>query len=800
MPMNLNPHPIAWLSRLLAVVLPLASTAAGADLALRTDVPMIRPGPRVAARVPDKLRPPPPGDVRITGLIGARLDANRRGILMHKDEDALLLPFRQRGSRQGAWNGEHVGKWISAASLTCGYSGDQELLAKIQRVAKGLIATQLPDGYLGTYVDADRWTSWDVWIHKYNLLGLIDYYEATGDEQALDACRRMADLLQNTFGPGKRDILKAGEHMGMAATSVLEPIVRLYRHTARPQDLAFAEYIIDAIEQPHGPHIISDLLREKQVDKTANGKAYEMVSNLIGMLELYRVNGDKRLLDACVIACDDIMKRQLYITGGSTFEEHFVGPDMRPNAGCVAEACVTMSLLQLYGALQETTGDPEYALQAESLIYNHLLAGQQLDGEKVCYYTPLWGHKIFFDFLGCCISSLPRAIAMIPSMAYLCGDDYVVVNLLGDSELDTTLASGSQVKIVQRGGGPYSAEMHLNMTHAGNRPIMVGLRSTSWVGWMGAETRLEEKLTGPVPGDYKWYVIPPGGAASKPAAGEILAHFDLNWWSVSKSKREGFFTLLHGPLTYCFDLAANAHIPRVMDAVFDADPKALDPMLITSGVNGRVEVNGWVPDEDGKPIKKRLTLLPYLDAGQTDYFSVWLRERDGAADRPWSLPVSLFTDVYQAASRKGTSSGSIVDNNISSYASTDNGQRSDEEWFEVNARWHCKYNLIVFHQGPTGDNSHGGWFDTSKGKPRVQFKTWGDYEDVGVLEDYPDTTAEDPGTLQPHQAIRFVISRDKRKMDFRVRIIGAPSCGKHPEQNQVSCSELQVFYDPELEK
>ena len=40
-----------------------------------------------------------------------------------------------------------------------------------------LIASQLPDGYLGTYTDDQRWTSWDVWVHKYNLIGLLSYHD-----------------------------------------------------------------------------------------------------------------------------------------------------------------------------------------------------------------------------------------------------------------------------------------------------------------------------------------------------------------------------------------------------------------------------------------------------------------------------------------------------------------------------------------------------------------------------------------------------------------------------------------------
>ena len=55
----------------------------------------------------------------------------------------------------------------------------------------------------------------------------------TGNLSPLPTCRKMADLLGNTFGdePGKRDINTAGQHVGLAPGSVMEPMVLLYRFT-----------------------------------------------------------------------------------------------------------------------------------------------------------------------------------------------------------------------------------------------------------------------------------------------------------------------------------------------------------------------------------------------------------------------------------------------------------------------------------------------------------------------------------------------------------------------------------------
>jgi DUF1680 family protein len=215
-----------------------------------------------------------PDRVRLTGLLGTRIDASTRNRLEKIDTDRLLEGYRKRPGRQ-TWDGEHIGKWLHAATLAWANSGDVSLRKKLDQAVIELEKCQLPDGYLGTYLDKDRWTDWDVWAHKYNLLGLLTYIRYTGNRQPLATCRKMGDLLCQTFGdgPGQRDLMKAGHHAGMAPGSVLEPMVLLYRATGEKRYLDFCQYILQALEQPNGPHIISRLLDGKGVNQVGNGKA-----------------------------------------------------------------------------------------------------------------------------------------------------------------------------------------------------------------------------------------------------------------------------------------------------------------------------------------------------------------------------------------------------------------------------------------------------------------------------------------------------------------------------------------------
>lgn len=245
------------------------------------------------------------------GYFAKRMKINLEKRLLQINLESILVPYTNRPGLQ-EWTGEHVGKFLHAASMEYQNSGNIELRKRMDFVAKTLISTQLADGYLGTYLEKDRWTSWDVWSHKYNMIGLLAYYKVTGYTPALTSCRKMADLLSETFGLSKLDIIKSGTHVGMAPTSILEPMVELYRYTGDDKYLLFCNYIIDSWEKKDGPKLVSSLLETKSVFKTANAKAYEMMSNFVGLLELYRLTGVSNYLFAVQNAWQDIESKRLY--------------------------------------------------------------------------------------------------------------------------------------------------------------------------------------------------------------------------------------------------------------------------------------------------------------------------------------------------------------------------------------------------------------------------------------------------------------------------------------------------------
>jgi len=377
--------------------------------------------PIVSNKIPDKFVPAYVQE--ISGFLGYRMKINLEKRLLQIDSTTILSGFRKRPGSQ-VWLGEHVGKFLFSASNTCKYSGDARLKKLTDGIVKQYIACQLPDGYLGTYLPKDYWTQWDVWAHKYAIIGLLSYYSITGDQPALTAAKRAGDLICRTFGDetGKRDIITAGDHVGLAPGSILEPMADLYRYTADKKYLDFCAYILRAFEHKNGPKIISRLENYGKVTKVGDAKAYEMLSCFLGILKYYKITGETRYLKLLETAWSDIREHRLYITGTSSINECFQedGVMQAENSNKMGEGCVTTTWLQFNLQLLQITGEQKYSEELERTVYNHLFAAENPRTGCVSYYTALQGAKPYKCDQGysCCLSSIPRGISLIPDLVW----------------------------------------------------------------------------------------------------------------------------------------------------------------------------------------------------------------------------------------------------------------------------------------------------------------------------------------------------------------------------------------------
>lgn len=757
----------------------------------------IQPVPfKTPDKLADVLQSVYPQDVKLDGYLGQRVAANEKARLLVVNEEELLAGFRDPPGKQ-AWIGEHIGKFLHAATLAWANTGDEQLRAKIDRVAAELIKCQGADGYLGTYLPKDRWTSWDVWIHKYNMIGLLTHYQYTGNAASLEAARKMADLLVATF-PSKMSIIKAGTHVGMAATSVLEPIVILYRFTGEEKYLDFAKYIVSAYDEPNGPRVIKSLVELKAVNKTANGKAYEMMSNLVGLCELARATGDKSLLAPCVNAWEDVVAHQLYVTGASSHGEHFGKDNDLPNnpKANIGETCVTVTWIQLNAQLLRLTGEAKYADEIERAYYNHLAAAQLPDGSKWCYYTALLGTKPYGNSTNCCLSSGPRGIAMAPQLALFTRSadapaapktaatdprGALVINSL-DSFVASAKAGGATVIVESRSQFPKQGQATFTLKMPQPATFAVQVRAPAWA------RPLRCALGGMNLGDGA------GGYLTIPArAWKDGDSFTIDFTLaprviVGDHTNTGYAALAWGPMILAYDAKRNPTLPANPAGIVLLEGQNATPLTIKPIADERLAFEAAVRVAEGAP-PVRAVFVPFAEAGaEGSRFQVWM----SLTHRP--LNSSLLAPGMEDRSRRGNLDGSINDGDPDSVVVTFDGNRKDQDTYAITlADKPVTINRIVYVHGKTFHD--GGWFDASAGKPRIQVQKSGKgaWETIGTLDGYPATTATDAKGLKGGES--FTLKLSQASEVWGVRIIGTPACGDNPRQAFSSCAELQAYKD-----
>ncbi|HEX5808688.1 MAG TPA: beta-L-arabinofuranosidase domain-containing protein [Anaerolineales bacterium] len=451
-----------------------------------------------ATRLVDVIHCPTPNSVQLKGLIGQRFHASRLNRLHNQEEDHLLWPFQKHcpvgyyapdkqpypGIR-GDWQGEFMGTYLDAASISAWNAGDVELREKIDGMVADWLATQDPDGYLGTYDEADRWKSWDVWVQAHNLIGLASYYCYTGRKDILDAALRIGYRVLQDFGPGKRTLRDTGPHVGMASSAILEPIIWLYWESGDQAFLDFGRWLVEQDwEGEGGPQILSAILAGKGVAGVGNSKGIEMLLDFAGLMELYRATGEEKYLRTILLAWEDITAHHLYITGSASTGEYFPKDFALRNQGIymIGETCVSMGWMYLNFSLARLTGDARYFDMAEQTLYNHLLGAQSPDGRSWAYYLGLADSKRYRWHTDpeCCPTKGARGIAQTLGHVFSLLEDGVSVNFYDSAKAVLPLPSGRTVDLAVETEYPYEGRVQVNLGLTVPESFTLRLRLPGW--------------------------------------------------------------------------------------------------------------------------------------------------------------------------------------------------------------------------------------------------------------------------------------------------------------------------------
>lgn len=440
-------------------------------------------------KVPAKYAYAELGNVEMKGIVGNEIDRvidKRISCDFAANEIApeatrafeIRMDDQFHNGKRGLWQGEFWGKWILSAVVAYHYTGNQHIKSTIKRETERLIATQDENGYIGSYknsafVEGDVW---NVWNRKYVLWGLVESYELLKDPNILSAAKKMMDHLMSEVGLEKVPIVDTGNFYGLPSSSILTPLVKLYLNTGEAKYLEYAEYIVNNWHSVPGnpPFIVQKGLTGAPVhewfpEKGKWTKAYEFISCVEGLIDLYQVTGNPDYLKAGVNIYRAIQKNERVITGGIGHHDKLVGASHEPSG--LNEPCDVVYWERLSAKLMTLTGDQSYADEIERLTYNVLLASFNLDGDwgvrrlglnEPHLVSPL---HAFTNYHQCCVANVPRGMLQLGEVAMMSAkeNDEILVNLYIPGLYEVDLANGQSVSITMSTEYPENGNISIKM-------------------------------------------------------------------------------------------------------------------------------------------------------------------------------------------------------------------------------------------------------------------------------------------------------------------------------------------------
>jgi len=404
---------------------------------------------------------------------------------------------------------------------------------------------------------------------------------------------------------------------------VLDPMTDLYRFSGNKKYLDFCFYIVKSFDSPKGPRIISTLDSVGRVDKVANTKAYEMLSNIVGIAKLYRVTNDEKFLKSVLTAWNDIVANRLYITGTSSSWEHFNDDHILPAAvrDRMGEGCVTTTLVQFNYQLFSITGELKYLDELERTVYNHLIGAENPQTGDVRYYNPLMGVKPYFSFIRCCVSSIPRGIAIFPlfangkinqSPAFLFYQPGIYRTVLENKEKTT-------VEFITVTDFPTDVNINITVNPSKSATFKVLFRKPYWAKdfTISVNSKIQALSSDLVALERTW---------NKGDKVEVRFTIPVKVLDGNISY-PGQIALQRGPQVLVFDQALNKMDAR--DVSINVGSIQLEEAPggdLPAGWGGTqaYQVNGEV---NGK--QEKIILVPYAEAGQTEgVISTWMKKKN----------------------------------------------------------------------------------------------------------------------------------------------------------------------------
>ena len=531
--------------------------------------------------------------------------------------------------------GEHSGIFFDDSDVYKALEGmayslinnpDPELEKKADEWIDKFAAAQQPDGYINTFYTLTgldkRWTNMDkheMYCAGHMIEAGVAYYQATGKRKLLDVCIRMTDHMMSQFGPGKRHWVPGHEEIELA-------LVKLYQTTQEQKYLDFAYWLLEERGHGHGtmgdegkwdPVYYQDIVPVRRLTDIS-GHAVRCMYLYCGMADVAALKNDTGYIAAIDRLWDDVVHRNMYITGGigsSRDNEGFTEDYDLPNLDAYCETCASVGMVLWNQRMNQLTGDSKYIDVLERSLYNGALAGISLGGDRFFYVNPLESkgdhHRQEWYGCACCPSQLSRFLPSIGNYIYASSDDALWVNLYIGNTGQIRIGE-TDILLTQETDYPWDGSVKLTISTSQPLEKEIRLRIPNWcktydLSINGKRINVSEEKGYAVIKDWKSQDVI---ALDMDMPVEIVAadpHVKENF---------GKRVIQRGPLVYCMEEIDN---PEYFDQIQLSPSTIFETAFVSDILNGikTIKTNGRA---------QSATFIPYYawDNRKAGKMRVWI--------------------------------------------------------------------------------------------------------------------------------------------------------------------------------